>query len=108
MAFCLIPASLISLSSSLSELSPFFPLKKKLTFLHLSVVLADREGQGEKGMQPQGWGLEHGHLPVQVSLSRLNLLGGQGRSPELLISQSWRTNAETISIKALTLIAVKW
>lgn len=109
MAFRLIPASLISLSSSLSELSPFFPLKKKkLTFLHLSVVLADREGQGEKGMQPQGRGLEHGHLPVQVSLSRLNLLGGQGRNPELLISQSWRTNAETISIKTLTLIAVKW
>lgn len=47
--------------------------KKELTFLHLSVVLADREGQGEKGMQPQGRGLEHGHLPAQVSLSGLNL-----------------------------------
>lgn len=46
-------------------------------------------------MQPQGRGPEHGHLPVQVSLCRLNLLVGrrQGRSPELLIAQHSRTDA---------------
>lgn len=60
------------------------------------MVLADREGQGEKGMRPQGRGLEHGHLPVQVSLSRFTLLvGDKVGKPELLICQSSRTNAVT-------------
>eukprot|EP00064_Thunnus_orientalis_P011014 superscaffoldBa00001550_g11044 len=50
-----------------------------------------REDQEERGMQPQGSGLDPGHLPVQVSLSGYPCLTGHRKShggarPELRAS----------------------
>lgn len=55
--------------NSLLHHSPLFEGSHSSVSFSLSVVLADREDQGERGMQPQGRGLDPGHLPVQVSLS---------------------------------------